>query len=105
MSKRHPIVSWDNQKQWFYVELPTDDGNSIKADWGPVLTYIVRIRRVGSEHWSPGFETPFTNCSFSDLQPDTEYEVEIRAKNAAGKGDPSYSRVRTRRRGEGQGLS
>ena len=34
----------------------------------------------GTEAWSPGFETPFNKCSFVDLKPDTEYDVQVTHK-------------------------
>ena len=88
-----PSIQWDGS-EWF-VRLPVQDGNILQAKWKPGLTYVVRIREAGTEAWSFGFETPLTRFSFIDLKPDTEYEMQIRAKNAAGEGEPSLIRMRT----------
>lgn len=67
----------------------------LEAKWEPGVTYLVRIREAGSEPWSFGFETPLTHFSFVDLKPDTEYEMQIRSKNASGLGEPTLVRMRT----------
>ena len=38
---------------------------------------------------------PLTACSFVDLKPDTEYEVEVRSKNSSGESEPVLVNVRT----------
>ena len=91
--KPAPRIQWDGTT-WF-VHLPVEDGNSLEAKWKPGLTYVVRIREAGTEPWSFGFETPLTHFSFADMKPDTEYEVQVCAKNAAGEGEPQLIRVRT----------
>ena len=58
--------------------------------------YVIRIREAGTEQWSFGFETPFPGCTFVDLKPDTEYELQVRAKNVSGEGEPVYIRIRTK---------
>ena len=73
------------------------EGNVLEASWKPAQTYVVRIRESGTEAWRIGFETPLTHFSFVDLTPDTEYEMQVSARNAAGEGkaqtDPhSYTR-------------
>ena len=67
----------------------------LEAKWNPGLTYVVRIREAGTRAWSFGFETPLTQSSFADLKPDTQFHLQVRAKNAAGEGDPQLIRVRT----------
>ena len=71
------------------------DGKALEANWKPGLTYVIRIREAGTEEWSFGFETPLTHCSVVDLKPGTEYEMQVRAKNAAGEGEPRLVRIRT----------
>ena len=34
---------------------------------------MVRIREVGTEPWSFGFETPLSHFSFIDLKPDADW--------------------------------
>ena len=55
-TKTTPAIKWDG-KTWF-VTLPVEDGKALEAKWEPGLTYVVRIREVGTEAWSFGFETP-----------------------------------------------
>ena len=88
-----PEIKWDG-KTWF-VTLSVEHGKVLEAKWDPGLTYVIRIREVGSPDWSFGFETPVPSCAFVDLKPDTEYEKQFRAKNSAGEGTPAHLRVRT----------
>ena len=88
-----PEIKWDG-KTWF-VTLPVEHGKLLEAKWEPGLTYVIRIREAGTEDWSFGFATPIAGCTFVDLKPDTEYEVQVRAKNAAGEGEPAHLRMRT----------
>ena len=88
-----PLIQWDGDN-WL-VRLPVQDGNLLEAKWKPGLSYVVRIREAGTDAWSFGFETPLTHFSFIDLKPDTEYEMQVRAKNAAGEGEPNLIRMRT----------
>ncbi|MCZ0951192.1 MAG: fibronectin type III domain-containing protein [Rhodospirillaceae bacterium] len=72
------------------------EGNVLDASWNPGATYVVRIREAGTEEaWSRGFETPLTHISFTDLEPDTEYEIQVCVKSAAGEGEPKLVRIRT----------
>ena len=89
-----PSVAWDGRGM--QVRLPDNEGSVIEASWQVSVTNVVRIRKAGTEVWSVGFETPLTHCQFSGLAPDTEYEVEIRAKTAAGEGEPAHAKFRTR---------
>ena len=59
------------------------------------LTYVARIKEADSDEWSVGFETPLTGCQFVGLQPDTEYDFDVRAKNEHGESDPAIAKVRT----------
>ena len=88
-----PEVKWEDNK-WF-VALPLEDGRTVEASWKPALTYVVRIREAGTDDWSFGFETPITSFTFIDLKPDTEYELQVRSKNAAGEGGPVFISIRT----------
>ena len=80
-----PDVHWDGEK--FEVSLPVD-GNHLDAEWKPALTYVIRIRERDQHGWLIGIKTPLRSVSFLELKPDTEYEMEIRAKNVVGEGDP-----------------
>ena len=71
------------------------EGSVVEASWKPGLTYVVRIREAGTEPWSFGFETPLTHFSFVDLKPDTEYELQLCSRNAAGEGEPQLIRIKT----------
>lgn len=66
-----------------------------QASWKPGLTYVVRIREAGKKAWSFGFETPLMHISLVDLKPDTEYELQVCARNAAGECKPQLLRMRT----------
>ena len=88
-----PEVKWEDGT-WF-ITLPVDDGKVVEASWKPPVTYVVRIREVGTERFSFGFETPITSFTFVDLKPDTEYEVQVRAKSAAGQGPAACFAIRT----------
>ena len=77
------------------MRLPLQEGNDLEASWNPELTYIVRIREAGTEAWSFRFETPLTHFSFVDLKPDTEYEMQVCARNASGQGKPQLIRIKT----------
>ncbi len=88
-----PKIAWDG-KAW-HVSLRTDDGAVIDARWESSVTYVIRIREKGADPWGPGFETPLPTCTFVDLKPGIEYEVEIRPKTADGEGDPLPATVHT----------
>ena len=98
-SQRKPPVSWNGQTDTFTIRLNglkgRRDGKNVEAKWTPPVTYVVRIREVGSSEWSYGFETPLTGCRFVGLKPDTEYEVALRSKNAHGESRPALIRHRT----------
>ena len=88
-----PEIKWEDGT-WF-VTLPVDNGKILEAKWKPGVTYVVRIREAGTESWSFGLETPINSFTFVDLKPDTEYEVQVRARNAAGEGPPAFFSIRT----------
>ena len=88
-----PRIEWKDN-QWS-VTLPLDDGRLVNATWKPSITFVVRIREAGVEEWSFGFETPITSFTFIDLKPDTEYEVQVRSRNATGEGPPAFFKIRT----------
>ena len=90
---QQPRVHWDG-KTWF-VTLPLRDGQVVDAKWEPGVSYVLRIREKGAAEWSFGFETPVTGCTFTDLKPDTEYEVQVRTKTARGKSAPTFTSIRT----------
>ena len=92
-----PTVEWHEGE--LRVSLPLH-GQTVDAKWRPATTTVVRIRQAGTESWSPGFETPLSGCSFVGLEPDTEYDIQITHKNAAGEGPPSELRCRTKANGD-----
>ena len=86
-----PPVTWDSEKNLILIRL----GN-IEAEWKPDITYVARIKEVGAEDWLVGVEIPLNTISFTNLKPDTEYEMELRSKNAAGvESEPASQIVRT----------
>ena len=89
----NPRVEWKDGE--FHVFLPMPDGDAVRASWRPVATSVVRIREVGANSWSPGFETPLTHCQFIGLKPDTHYEVQVTYKNEAGEGPPAVVSLKT----------
>ena len=88
-----PKLEW--KEGLIHVSLPNKLGRTVEARWKPAVTSVVRIRESGAEPWSAGFETPFNNCSFVDLKPETEYEIQVTHKNDAGEGPPVTSTVKT----------
>ncbi len=88
-----PRIQWDGTT--WSARLPVQEGSVVEASWKPGLTYVVRIREAGTVDWSFGFETPLTHFSFVDLKPDTEYEMQVCARNAAGEGEPQLIRIKT----------
>ncbi len=88
-----PKLEW--KEGLIHVSLPDKLGRTVEAKWKPAVTSIVRIRESGAEPWSAGFETPLSNCSFVDLKPETEYEIQVTHKNDAGEGPPVTSTVKT----------
>ena len=95
MSSRteNPQLAWDGEM--VSVSLPDKIGRVLEAKWNPTITSVVRIRESGTDEWGPGFETPFNMCSFVDLKPDTEYEVQVTHKNDAGEGAPAITTMKT----------
>lgn len=96
MSSRtqNPQLQWDGAM--ICVSLPDKLGRIIEAKWNPAVTSVVRIRESGTEPWGPGFETPFNMCSFVDLKPDTEYEIQVTHKNDAGEGEAAITIMKTK---------
>ena len=88
-----PAVRWDGST--WSVTLPLQDGQVIDPKWQPGLTYVIRIWEKRQPEWSFGFETPVTGCTFTDLKPDTEYEVQVRTKTARGESAPTFTSIRT----------
>ena len=86
-----PKVEWKDAT--LFVSLPDKRGRVISASWKPTVTSVVRIRRVGDEKWSIGFETPLNGCSFVGLEAGVEYDVKVTHKNAAGESEPVYVKV------------
>ena len=97
--QNRPPVSWNQDEGTFAIVLGGLEGlegeGTLEAEWKPPRTYVIRIREANEGSWSFGFETPLTGCGFVDLNPGTEYEVEIRPKDAQGEGDPIRMRIHT----------
>ncbi len=94
--KRHkqgPSLKWD--KDMIHIALPKRLGRTLEARWKPGITSVIRIRESGTKKWSPGFETPFNQCSFVGLKPETEYEVKLTHKNEDGESDPLIASTTT----------
>ena len=96
--KEDPVLKW--QDNMVYVSLPDKLGRTLVASWKPTVTSVVRIRESGTEPWSPGFETPFNKCSFVDLKPGTEYDVQVTNKNDVGESEPAITSIKTGPRAE-----
>ena len=94
MSSRteNPVLKWEGGM--IKVSLPDKLGRTLEAGWIPAVTSVVRIREAGTAAWSPGFETPFNQCSFVDLKPDTEYELQVTHKNDAGESEPTIRTIK-----------
>ena len=92
-----PELKWDNGM--IHVLLPKKLGRTLEAEWKPGVTSVVRIRESGDEEWSPGFETPFTMCTFVGLKPGTEYDLQVTNKNDAGESEPTLMSTTTAQRG------
>ena len=107
-----PSVTWDGGTQKFFVTLPLSkrglpalqEDVVVDAEWHTDLTYVVRIRELGTEEWSVGFETPLTTCTFTDLRPDTEYEMEVRTKRGGVLSSPATLKARTDAAGQIKGI-
>lgn len=93
-----PRIEWKDGE--FFVSLPLGK-EMVEAKWCPNVTSVVRIREVGEDSWSPGFETPLNGCSFVGLKPDTEYEMQLTHKNSVGEGPAVTERIRTSPEGAG----
>ena len=100
MSSRieNPVLMWDGEM--ISVSLPDKVGRSLEVRWSPTVTTVMRIREAGTEAWSPGFETPFNWCSFVNLKPDTEYDVQVTNKNDLGESEPAITSMKTAPRAE-----
>ncbi len=93
-----PVLEWNGEM--IYVSLPNKLGRALEARWSPAVTTVVRIRESGTEAWSPGFETPFNQCSFVDLKPDSEYDVQVTHKHDVGESDPVIASIKASSRTE-----
>ena len=83
-------VVWDGETLHVSGRIPQAKLDEIRRDAGnnsieitfeatPKQILLTRIRRIGEEHWSPPFETPFTQkAQFARTDPDAEgYEFWI----------------------------
>ncbi len=90
---KDPVLKWEGES--IFVSLPDKLGRVLEVKWNPTVTSVVRIRESGTKVWSPGFETPFNRCSFVDLKPNTEYDVQVTHKNNVGESEPAISSFKT----------
>ena len=88
-----PRIHWDGKT--CKATFPMFGGSKLTAEWEPDTTPTIRIREVGTETWSIGFETPVGGGVFHGLKPDTEYEVEYVIRGPLSDGQPVIKRVRT----------
>ncbi len=105
VKQNQPPVSWNSQTKTFHIKLTKIKdipkiSNGIEVQWTPPITYIIRIKEVGAVDWLVGVETPITECSFVNLKPDTEYAVEVTAKNIHRESEPVTLKLRTSFKGE-----
>ena len=103
--RTQPPVVWNGNSYAICLPWPPEEMRSawLQVDVTPRVTYVVRVRESGSEEWLVGVETPLTSCI--GLKPDTEYEMELRAKNAAGEGSPAVASFRTDATGAAEPIS
>ena len=91
-----PPVAWNGKS--YEICLPWPDVPRrpwLEVEVSLKVTYVVRVRELGREQWLVGVETPLTSCTLVELKPNTEYEMEVRAKSAAGESDPAVVTCRT----------
>ena len=98
----NPRIKWDGKM--ISVTLPMENGEMMEAKWNSTVTFVIRVREAGAGEWSFGFETPITGCTFVDLKPDTEYEVQVTSKNSTGEGEPVYAKIRTNPEGGSENI-
>ena len=91
-----PKVRWDDLAQRWIVDLPMGDDQRAQAEWNQSIVTVIRIREVGTSEWSPGFVTPLNTCSFRDLKPCTEYEVELKHSSPHGDSSTVVKRLATK---------
>ena len=92
-----PSLKWDGKTIAVALPMPPH-GNVLEAKWEPTTT-VVRIKKAGAEKWMCGIETPLTHVSFLELEPDSDYEVEVRHKNRHNEGPPTTMTVSTKKDG------
>ena len=92
-----PPVQWNGRSFDICLPWPTDEQRQewLELEVTPQVTYVVRVRESGAEQWLVGVETPLTSCTLLDLKPDTEYEMEVRAKSERGESVPAVVTCRT----------
>ena len=88
-----PKLNWDDGM--IHVSLPRRMGRALEARWKPSITSVIRIRKSGTTKWTPGFEIPFNMCKFVDLEPETEYDVQVTHKNDVGESEPAIITITT----------
>ena len=92
-----PPVVWNGQAYAICLPWPSEVSQRewLEVEVTPQVTYVVRVRESGTDEWLVGVETPLTSCTLVELKPNTEYEMEVRAKTAAGESEPAVVTCRT----------
>lgn len=89
-------LDWDGKI--ISVEIADKFGKMIEANWKPPETSVIRIRKFGTDEWSPGFETPFSFCTFVGIAPETDYEIQKTRKDELGdEGEPEIEKIKHNR--------
>ena len=73
-----PDLKWNPRANRIEAVLPDRTGSETSGSWIVGSVVAVRLREVGFEEWSPGFETPLGSGRISGLKPYTQYDVEVR---------------------------
>jgi len=88
----NPLLTWDGTT--LAVSLPGFGATaSVDAKWQPTNQAVLRIRKLGSDEWSPGFITPLNACQFRGLEPGVHYEVQRTTLTPSGEEDPVIQTV------------
>ena len=88
-------VTWDAEAKRFVVALRgfvlSEAANpevGVDIYFKPPVLYDVRIRKTGSTDWGPGVLSPYSEATFTGLEPDTDYEVQVSPVDESGQAIP-----------------
>lgn len=88
----NPVLTWDGTT--LAVSLPGFGATQgVDAKWQPTSKAVLRVRKLGTDEWSPGFITPLNSCQFTGMQPGVDYEVKRTTLTPSGEQDPVIERV------------